>query len=108
MESNDLYFGADEHCVLQYLHNFPDQFLTEVEIARRADGREHFMEDPHWAHNALGRLLELKLVEMDEWGKYHLTLGKPKASEVTKRFIDPKLRQLLEQSRRKIDLSRFE
>lgn len=112
MEPNDINFGADENCVLQYLSNFPGQFISETEIARRADGRGHYLKDVHWPHNALAQLVDASLLEADGEGKYRLKTRqqsgeKPKASRRPKKFIAPQLRDILEHSSHKIDLSRF-
>ena len=107
MKLDDLNFGADENCVMQYLNNFPHELINVMEIARRAGSRERFLEDSHWAHNALAQLLEVGLVETDGSGKFRLKSGQPMAGKPAKKFIDPKLRQILEHSGRNIDLSRF-
>ena len=107
MEMNQFNFSFEENCVLQYLNLFPGQFVTEVEIARRADRRQHFMEDAHWAHNPLIQLMESNLVEASSDGKYRLKSTRPRTGELVQRFLDPRLRELLERSDRQIDLSRF-
>ena len=107
MESEDFNFSFEENCVLQYLNLFPDQFITEVEIARRADSRQHFLEDAHWAHNALVELLEAELVETSGDGKYRLKYKGPRAADPARKFMDPRLRDILERSGCQIDLSRF-
>ena len=107
MKLDDLSFGEDENCVMQYLNNFPHELINVMEIARRAGSRARFLEDSHWANNALAQLLELGLVESDGNGKFRLKSDRPIAGGPAKKFIDPKLRQILENSGRNIDLTRF-
>jgi hypothetical protein len=99
--------GVDENCVMQYLNNFPGEFINEREIARRADGKERFLADPYWAHNALYELTDMKLLETDGEGRYRLVNHQPKAASPGAKFMDPKLRAILEQSGRKFDLSKY-
>lgn len=109
LESLDL--GVDENCVMLYLNNFPGEFINEREIARRADRKERFSEDPHWAHNALVQLTEMKLLETDGGGRYRQSsepASRPaKAAGPGAKFMDPKLRAILEHSSHKFDLSRY-
>lgn len=107
MNSHDIEMGADENCILQYLNNFKDTFITETEITRRADGRNRFVEDSHWAHNALNRLMEWQLVEMDGEGKFRLKSNRTPSKNTAKKFMSPKMREILERSGHKIDLSDF-
>lgn len=100
-------FGSDENCILQYLKNFPEQFVTEMEISRRADGRDRFVENSHWAHYALSQLLDLKLVETDGDGRYRLTSRRAGTGWPARKFIAPQMREILEHSGHKIDLSRY-
>lgn len=115
MNLDSLDIGVDENCVMLYLNNFPGEFINEREIARRADRKERFLEDPHWAHNALLQLTEMKLLETDGEGRYRQVNEQPgeQASQPAKpagpraKFLDPKLRAILERSNHKFDLSRY-
>lgn len=113
MDSVVLDLGVEENCVMQYLNNFPGEFISEREIARRADGKHRFVEDPYWAHNALSELVEMKLIETDGAGRYRRVAQETKETKVVRsgdsgaKFMDPKLRAILEQSGRKFDLSHF-
>jgi len=103
-------FTADENCVMLYISNFPGEFINEREIARRADGKDRFLEDPYWAHYALSQLTDSQILETDGGGKYRL---KPKQAAPIKavspsaKFLDPRLRAILEQSDRKFDLTNY-
>jgi len=107
METDDLNLGADADCILQYLKNFPTQFISAMEISRRAEGRNRFREESRWAQSALGQLVELALIETDGKGRYRIKSRKKKGGAGNK-FIAPGMREILEKSGRKIDLSKYE
>jgi hypothetical protein len=107
MNTENWGISTDGNCVLQYLSNFPGEFISGMEIARRADGRERFAQDAHWAHVALAQLEEMKLVETDGLGRFRLPAGKSGTKGKPRKFIDPKLLDILSHSNRKIDLSGF-
>ena len=107
ISTNSSALGADEACVLQYLENFPDDFVTEMEIARRADGRARFMRDTHWAHIALSQLTEAGLLEADGLGKFRMKSRSTKAHVVAGKFLAPELRVILEHSSHHFDLSGY-
>jgi hypothetical protein len=92
--------GADENCVLRFLSHWPETYVSGAEIARRADGKSRFVEDPRWANFALSQLVELNLVEFESSGKYCVN-GQPKAKcDGKRRFIAPHLRAILKKSGR--------
>ena len=39
----------DEKLILDYLEQFDGQFISSVEIAKRADSRQRFITQPNWA-----------------------------------------------------------
>jgi hypothetical protein len=87
-----------------------------MELSRRAEGRRRFMEDPRWAHSPLSQLVDANLVEADGFGRYRVksnsekhgmaNAGQP-ARQPGIKFIDPRLRSILERSNRAFDLSQF-
>lgn len=98
MNAKNVILNADESCVLRFLKNWPDSFVSDMEIARRADGKSRFSEDPAWADYALGQLLELDLVERDRHGRFRV---KPRSSRKCKnkrRFVAPQLHETLRQA----------
>lgn len=105
LATHDLTLGTDESCVLQYVQHFPESFLTEMEIARKADGRGKFEQDNHWAHVPLSQLVDFGMLETDGKGRYRLKvirkLVKPS------KFISPSLRHILERSSHNFDLSMY-
>lgn len=109
MENHNLNLGADENSILQYLNNFPDQFISVMELSRRAGGRGRYTEESRWAHVAVVQLMDLGFVETDGRGRYRIKLQKSsKTAGAKQKFIAPGMREILEQSGRKIDLSSYE
>jgi len=106
-DDNEPGFDVDQNCIVQYLKNFPDQFITEMEITRRADGRDRFVENSHWAHYALSQLLESKQIQTDGSGRYCLASRRAGNGQPARKFIAPQLREILEHSGHKIDLSSY-
>ena len=106
MELDDVFLGSDENCVLQYLNTWPDEFVSEKQIARRADSKDRFMTEPHWTYNALSQLLMMELIETDGTGKYRMKVHRNETGG-SKKFMAPHLRQILEKSGKNFDLSAF-
>jgi len=106
MNSDTIDLGADETCVLQFLNHWPGSFVSGAEIARRADSKARFEDDPRWANLALSQLTENGLLESDGHGKYRV-----KGSATIhcfggqRRFVAPHLKEILERHRRKLELS---
>lgn len=107
MDINHLDVSPDESRILEYLKSFPGEFVTAKEVARRADGKNRFQSDPQWAHFALLRLTESKLVETDGAGRFRLKVTRTVSNKSKAKFMDPKLREVLERSGRKFDLSGY-
>ncbi len=106
---------ADEREIVNYLSAWPDKFISATEIARRAAGKRRFQEEPNWAVQVLGRLVEKKLLEADTGGHYRIApkeqeAGAPAASgeaatgeNKPKRWIAPHIRKILEKSGKKFE-----
>lgn len=90
--------GSDESVVLRFLKNWPDSFVSETEVARRADSRRRFQEDPGWASDALAQLTELKLIEADSLGRFRVNHHPAGKCVKTQRFVSPRLREILKQA----------
>lgn len=97
-QDSQFILGSDESVVLRFLQNWPDAFVSETEIARRADGRRRFQEDPGWAGGTLARLMELKLVEADRLGRFRASHHSGKKCARTQRFVSPRLREILKRA----------
>ena len=64
--------SADELEILEYLKSWKGSYVTMVEICRCAGGRRKYRESPHWAKALMSRLVEGKVVEVNERGHYRI------------------------------------
>ena len=87
--------GSDESQILNYLNLWPEAFIPEQEIARRANGKARFREDPDWACRSLAKLYQLGLVEVDERSRVRIRRDPVRNCGKTKRFVAPRVRELL-------------
>jgi hypothetical protein len=81
-------FSSDELEILAYLKSWDGKFLSLVDIARNASGRQKFRETPNWANGLMGRLIEAKLVEANERGHYRY-VGEIKAPAPKAKLAPP-------------------
>jgi hypothetical protein len=108
MQAIDETWDSDSHCVMEYLRNYPDYFVSESEISRRAGGKARFQEDDRWCRHALSRLLEAGLVLTDGYGKFKIKPATNNAANGRpKKFISPQMRSILENGDKPVDLSSF-
>ncbi len=105
---NEPLLGADEKLVFQYLKNFAEDHVSEMEITRQADGRERFVQDQRWAHAALVSLLELGWVTTDGFGRYRLLAARARRPDFRKKYLSPQMRDILNHSNKPIDLSSYD
>ena len=75
--------SKSEVLVLAYLKSLSGQAVPESHVAKNVDN----------AKAALNRLLDRRLVEYDEDGRYKLV--PPKKVEITAKFIAPHIREML-------------
>lgn len=87
---------ADEKDILLYLKNWPGQFVSGREIARKAASKRRFEAEPNWAVPALGRLMEKEMIESDSMAHYRLIPEVDKTKKKKKkRWIAPHLQKIL-------------
>jgi len=67
--------SSDELQILDYLKQYPDTFVSVVEICKRAGGRKRFTREQEWARPVLRRLEVDGLVDSNEYGQYKLRDG---------------------------------
>lgn len=85
-------WSADELEILEYLKGWNGKFVPMVEICRRASGRQRYEGDKHWAKGLMTRLLDAKLVEVNERGHYRAKVEeKEKEKEKRKAVHQPEL-----------------
>jgi hypothetical protein len=62
--------SSEEIQIIDYLKSWNGKSITMIEICRSAAGRQKYRESPDWAKGLMGRLVEAKLVEINERGHY--------------------------------------
>jgi hypothetical protein len=92
---NSRCMDAEEREICDFLKSWPDQFVSQREICRRAGGKWRFREDPNWAWPALSRMVEKGIVESDAAG--HFRLMPETKDDKKKRWISPLLKKTLEE-----------
>ena len=91
---------ADDQEIVNYLKQWPSQFVAGREISRRAAGKHRYREDPYWANQPLSRLLEKSSIETDGSGHYRLV---QKEKKKVKKWIAPHIKKILEESGKQFD-----
>jgi hypothetical protein len=90
---------SDERAICDYLKSWPKTYVSGREIARRADGKRRFRDQPQWAYPVLSRLLETALIETDGLGHYRFVVtGLEKRR--SQKWLSPQMRRVLERSGR--------
>lgn len=64
--------SSDELEILEYLKSWNGKYVNMVEICRCAGGRRRFKDEPNWARPLMGRLVDAKMVEVNERGHYRI------------------------------------
>jgi len=64
--------SAEELEILEYLKGYCGKYVPMVEICRRAGGRQRYSESPQWARTLMQRLVDAKMVEVNERGHYRV------------------------------------
>ncbi len=60
----------EESVILKFLADSPKSAFGRKEIARKADRRTTYEENPRWAEAPLDSLVDQKLIEKDDSGHY--------------------------------------
>ena len=81
-------FSSDELEIIEYLKSWDGKFLSLVDIARNASGRQKFRDTPNWANGLMGRLIDAKLVEANDRGHYRY-IGDTKPAATKAKFTLP-------------------
>jgi hypothetical protein len=93
----------DEKDICLYLKSWPGQFVSLIQIARRAGGKRRFHKDPGWAVPVLKQLVEKGIVEGDATGHYCLK-KEDKRKKAPQAWVSPQIRSILEQSGKTFDI----
>ncbi len=62
----------EELAIINFLRATPECYVARREIARKAQKRVVFEENPHWADAPLNALVEQGHLEQDESGHYRI------------------------------------
>ncbi|MDB6111250.1 MAG: hypothetical protein JWR69_3000 [Pedosphaera sp.] len=81
--------SSDELQILDYLKGYKGKFVTMMEICRRAGGRRKYEESAHWAKGLMTRLVEARIVEVNDRGHYRIKGDERPAPEMAKRKAAP-------------------
>jgi hypothetical protein len=96
---------SDESDICNFLGSCGDQFVSALEISRRAANRKRFREEPRWAIQAIHRLIDQKVIESDGAGRYRLgsRQAEEKPTPKPKRWISPHIQKILNESGTQFD-----
>jgi hypothetical protein len=81
--------SSDEAEILDYLNTCRDGYVSIVEICRCAGGRQKFKDSPNWARVFMTRLVEARLVEVNDRGHFRRTPGEPDTELITRNQAEP-------------------
>jgi hypothetical protein len=82
--------SADELEILDYLKSWKGSYVTMVEICRCAGGRRKYRESPNWARALMSRLVDGKVIEVNERGHYRVPLDQENVPEPEPESTDAK------------------
>ncbi|HEY3760911.1 MAG TPA: hypothetical protein VGN23_04125 [Verrucomicrobiae bacterium] len=77
------------------------EFISAMEVCRRAGSKRKFHEDPSWAKPVLVRMEERRILEVDLSGRYRIK-PVPKKKHGTK-WVSPDIAKLLKESGVEVD-----
>ncbi len=63
----------EELAIMNFLRATPESFIARREIARKAQKRQVFEENPHWVDAPLSSLLDQGFIEQDASGHFRIT-----------------------------------
>ncbi len=66
--------SSDELEIIAYLKSWQGKSIAMLEICRCAGSRKKFKENPHWAKCMMTRLVETKLIAVNERGHYRFPI----------------------------------
>src|SRR5688572_10211357 len=96
---------ADQNAICLFLKTWPGQFVSRREICRRAGGKWRYREDENWAVPILHRLVEDRIVESDDSGRFRLLQqASADSSNQRKLWLSPAVRTILKESKREFGL----
>jgi hypothetical protein len=86
---------SEEREIFDFLKNRGDEFVSGMEIARRAGGKKKFHDKPDWAKPILARMQERGLLEHNALGQYRIRPVAKKNED--KRWVAPDIAKILQE-----------
>lgn len=95
---------ADEREIFYYLRKEREVFIPASAISRHAGGKHKFRDSPDWAKQALLRMAERGILEVDPVGAYRLKpIPAPVQNDNTRRWVSPQIAEMLRKSGKQFD-----
>ncbi len=94
---------SDEMEIYRYLEGCGGQFVSALEISRRAASRKRFQEEPKWATSPLHRLTDSGVIETNGKSQYRLCPKQTEEKPKVKRWISPHIQKILRDSGKQFD-----
>ena len=96
---------ADQNSICIFLKTWPGQFVSRREICRRAAGKWRYREDENWAVPILQRMVEDRIVESDDNGRFRLMQqASTDSGNKRKLWLSPAIRTIFKESKRDFGL----
>lgn len=77
--------SSDELEIIEYLKSWKGKYVNLAEICRCAGGRKKFREDENWARPFMVRLVDAKLIEVNDRGHYRVVPPNPAEKSAQKK-----------------------
>jgi len=87
---------SDEREIFHYLQTWGNDFVSAMEICRRASTKKRFHQNPDWAKPILQRMAERGILEGDALGRYRIKPA-PKRGHGG-RWISPDIEKILKEN----------
>jgi len=96
---------ADQNAICIFLKTWPGQFVSRREICRRAGGKWRYREDENWAVPILQRMVEDRIVESDDNGRFRLVQqASTDSGNKRKLWLSPAIKTIFKESKRDFGL----
>jgi hypothetical protein len=67
--------SSDELEILDFLKSFPGAYVPIVQVCRSASSRQRYKDAPNWANPLMSRLVEARMVEVNDRGHFRFVTG---------------------------------
>ena len=87
---------SDERGIFEYLKTWGTEYISGMEIARRATNKRRFYKEPNWAKPVLLRMVDRGILESNPQGHYRVKPVSHKNKD--KRWVAPDIAKILQES----------